>query len=577
MTRIRSRSSDLPAGTTFPPIARGFALGGDYSPEQWPEEVWAEDVELMRRAGVNSVNLGVFSWGLIEVADGEFDWGWLDRIMDLLHEGGIGVNLATPTAAPPIWLMRAHPEIACVTDTGVRLAQGGRLAWSPASAVFRRYALRLVERMAERYGTHPALRMWHISNELGNENAHDYGDETAAAFQDWLRARFATIEDLVEAWGTAFWGHRYTSFDQVLPPRFSGTSHNPGLQLAFERYTSDALLGHHLAERAVLRRITPQIPVTTNFMVQNHPGLADYRRWAEEVDLVSNDHYTIAADPERHGELSFSADRVRGMAHGDPWLLIEHSTSAVNWQPRNRAKSPGELARNSLAHIARGAEGALFFQWRQSTGGSEQFHSAVVPHAGSDTRVYREVAELGALLGRIREVAGSRVERARVAILMDHVAWTALRCGPKPSVDVTALDAPLTLHRELTARGSPSTCSTPTTTSTGTPSSSRRPCSPSRPRAPRRSPPSSRAAATWRSRTSRASSTGTTGWSRADTPDSCAGSSASASRSPPRCSRTRRCCWIRPAASASGRSASAPTTRRSWRRTPPAISRDCPP
>jgi beta-galactosidase len=453
MTRIRSRSSDLPAGTTFPPLADGFALGGDYSPEQWPEEVWIEDVELMRRAGVNSVNLGVFSWGLIEVADGEFDFGWLDRIMDLLHEGGIGVNLATPTAAPPMWLMRAHPEIACVTDRGVRLAQGGRLAWSPASAVFRRYALRLVERMAERYGEHPALRMWHVSNELGNENAHDFGDETAAAFQDWLRARFATIEDLVEAWGTAFWGHRYTSFDQVLPPRFSGTSHNPGLQLAFERYTSDALLGHHLAEREVLRRITPGIPVTTNFMVQNHPGVADYRRWAEEVDLVSNDHYTIAADPERHGELSFSADRVRGMAHGDPWLLIEHSTSAVNWQPRNRAKSPGELARNSLAHIARGAEGALFFQWRQSTGGSEQFHSAVVPHAGSDSRVYREVEALGALLRRIREVAGSRVERARVAILMDHVAWTALRCGPRPSVDVTALDAPLTLHRELTTRG----------------------------------------------------------------------------------------------------------------------------
>jgi beta-galactosidase len=203
MTRIRSRSSDLPAGTTFPPLADGFALGGDYSPEQWPEEVWVEDVELMRRAGVNSVNLGVFSWGLIEVADGEFDFGWLDRIMDLLHEGGIGVNLATPTAAPPIWLMRAHPEIACVTDTGVRLAQGGRLAWSPASKVFRRYALRVVERMAERYGEHPALRMWHISNELGNENAHDFGDETAAAFQDWLRERFATIEDLVEAWGTA--------------------------------------------------------------------------------------------------------------------------------------------------------------------------------------------------------------------------------------------------------------------------------------------------------------------------------------------------------------------------------------
>ncbi|MGO2539635.1 MAG: beta-galactosidase [Specibacter sp.] len=453
MTDFPSRSSDVPAGTTFPWIADGFALGGDYSPEQWPESVWTEDIALMLEAGVNSVNVGVFSWGLLEISDGVFDWGWLDKIMDLLAEAGIGVNLATPTAAPPMWLMQAHPEIACVNQHGVRNSQGGRLGWSPSSAVFRRYALRMVEAIATRYSNHRALRLWHVSNELGNENAHSYDDETGQAWQQWLKRKFGTVEALNDAWGTAFWGHRYTSFEQLQPPRHTSTSHNPGLLLDFERFTSDALLGHHLAEREVLRRITPHIPVTTNFMVQNHPNGLDYAAWANEVDLVSNDHYTLGHDPERHGELAFSADRVRGMSGGDPWLLIEHSTSAVNWQPRNRAKSPGELIRNSMAHIARGADGALFFQWRQSTAGSEQFHSAVVPHAGARTKIYREVKTLGQTLRNIREVAGSRVQPSQVAILFDYDAAMALKSGSKPSIDVNSLDAPLTLHRELTARG----------------------------------------------------------------------------------------------------------------------------
>ncbi|BDZ64090.1 beta-galactosidase [Agromyces mangrovi Wang et al. 2018] len=453
MTSFTSHSADLAGPTAFPWLADGLAYGGDYSPEQWPEEVWADDVALMQRAGVNLVNLGVFSWGLLEVADGEFDWGWLDRIMDLLHDGGIGVNLATPTAAPPTWLLQAHPEIATVDADGRRTAQGGRLAWSPSSATFRRYALRLVRAMAERYGDHPALRMWHVSNELGNENARCYGEETAAAWREWLTSRYGEVAAMNDAWGSAFWGHRYTSFAQVEPPRHNRTQHNPGLLLDFERFTSDALLGHYLAERAVLREVTPAIPVTTNFMVQANPGVADYGRWAEEVDLVANDHYTIGADPHREADLAFCADRSRGMAGGRPWLLIEHSTAAVNWQPVNRAKAPGEMARNTLAHIARGADGAMFFQWRQSTAGSEQFHSAMVPHAGADSQVYRDVVALGATLQSLAPVVGSRVERAQVAMLFDHEAAAAWASGPKPSSLVTAVDLPRAVHRALTELG----------------------------------------------------------------------------------------------------------------------------
>ncbi len=419
---------------------------------QWPEEVWAEDIELMRRAGVNSVNLGVFSWGLLEVADGVFEWGWLDRAMDLLHEGGVGVNLATPTAAPPMWLLAAHPEITTVDEFGHRTERGGRLAWDPSSPVFRTYALRMVRALAERYGQHPALRLWHVSNEIGNENARSYSADAERAWQAWLAERFGTIEALNAAWGTAFWGHHYTSFDQVMPPRHARTGHNPGLLLDFERFTSDALLGHYLAEREVLREVTPDIPITTNFMVMGSPSTADYGRWAHEVDLVANDHYTQGADPEREGELSFSADRVRGMAGGRPWLLIEHSTSAVNWQTINRAKSRGELARNSLAHVARGADGALFFQWRASTAGAEQFHSAVVPHAGTESRVFREVTELGSTLAALAPARGSVVAPARVALLVDQDSAWAWRSGKKPHHDLGYFDLPLAMHREFTAR-----------------------------------------------------------------------------------------------------------------------------
>jgi beta-galactosidase len=452
-TSFRSYAADHHRPVVYPWIAEGIAFGGDYNPEQWPEEVWADDMVLMREAGVNVVNLGIFSWGLLEVADGRFEWGWLDRIMDLLHANGIGVNLATPTAAPPMWLFDAHPDIVTIDADGVPTARGGRLAWSPSSATFRHYALRMVRAIATRYGGHPALRLWHVSNEIGNENASCFSDETATAWQEWLRVGYGTLDALNAAWATSVWGHTYTDFAQVQPPRTARTGHSPSLLLDFARFTSDALLGHFLAERAVLREVTPNVPVTTNFMVMTDPGAADYATWAREVDLVANDHYTIAADPRRHVDLSFSADRTRGMAGGRPWLLMEHSTAAVSWQPVNRPKSAGELHRNTLAHIARGADGAMFFQWRQASAGAEQFHSAMVPHAGRDSQVFRDVVKLGGMLRRLSPVRGSVVEQAQVAMLFDNDSAAALRAGRKPTERLDVLDLPLALHDELTQRG----------------------------------------------------------------------------------------------------------------------------
>jgi beta-galactosidase len=431
----------------------GLAFGGDYNPEQWGRDVWAEDVRLMAQAGVTMVTLGVFSWGSIETADGRYDFSAMDEVVELLHGAGIAIDLATPTASPPIWLQQLHPEIVPVSREGVHYSQGGRLGWCPSSDVWRGFALRIAGAFAERYADHPAVRMWHISNELGGGNRHCYCDASAAHFRRWLAERHGTVERLNEAWGTAFWGHRYGSFDEVLPPRDSESAANPALVLDFDRFSSDALLEHYLAEREVIRRFSPTHPITTNFMVAQGPDVVDYARWAPHMDVLANDHYSLADDPQREEELAFSADRMRGLDTSRPWMLMEHSTSAVNWQRINRSKNPGELVRNSLAHVARGSDGVLFFQWRASTAGAEQFHSAMLPHAGERSKVFREVVELGGILSAISEVAGSLVEPARVAILFDDEAGWAWRSGEKPHHELHPSHAAREYHRALFNRG----------------------------------------------------------------------------------------------------------------------------
>jgi beta-galactosidase len=451
-SEFESTAADLPAPTAYPWPAGGLIYGGDYNPEQWPEEVWAEDLRLMTEAGVNAVSLGIFAWSLIEVDADRYEFGWLDRALDGLHGAGIGVALATPTAGPPPWLLRRYPEVLTVDAHGRQGGLGARLGWCPSSTIFRDRATKIIEALAGRYGDHPALRLWHVSNEIGNENSRCYCDDSERAFQRWLERRYGDIDALNQAWGTAFWGHHYLGFGDVPLPRAISGNHNPALVLDFHRFSSDELLDHYRFERELLRGLTPAVPITTNFMVKPTMAPVDYAAWAREVDLVANDHYTTAADPDRHWSLAMSADQARGVSRGRPWLLMEHSTSAVNWQPRNRAKEPGELVRDSLSHIARGADGAMFFQWRQSTAGAEQFHSAMLPHAGTETKVWREVIRLGEHLTALAEVRGSTVEPASVAILTDYASQWALTSWGKPTVELDPLDLPTILHRACTRR-----------------------------------------------------------------------------------------------------------------------------
>ncbi|MFT4210788.1 MAG: beta-galactosidase, partial [Microbacterium sp.] len=405
-------------------------FGGDYNPEQWPREVWDEDVALMQRAGVTSASVGIFSWARLEPRPGEYDFDWLDDVLDTLHAGGIRVLLATATASPPAWLARLHPESLPVTIDGTRLAFGSRQQFSPSSSTYREHAARLVEQLVRRYGAHPAVEAWHVGNEYGCHVVRSYDAESAAAFREWLRARYGTIEHLNDVWATAFWSQRYDSFDEVGVPAQAPTFRNPTQLIDFDRFSSDALLDLYLMEKRIIREHSPNIPVTTNFM--GFFAGADYWRWAEHVDVVSDDMYPDPADPRSHISAAAVRDLMRSLGRGRPWLLMEQATSAVNWRERNAPKPAGLYRLLSLQSLLRGADGILHFQWRQSAAGAEKFHSAMVPHAGTDTRVFREVAALGAELGELGELVGQPVP-AEVAIVLDWDSWRAVEQEATPA------------------------------------------------------------------------------------------------------------------------------------------------
>ncbi|MDQ6741222.1 MAG: beta-galactosidase [Actinomycetota bacterium] len=394
----------------------GIAFGGDYNPEQWPREVWEDDVRLMRKAGVNFITVSVFSWPLLEPEEGRFDFGWLDDVIELLHGAGIAVDLATATATPPAWLIRKYPQILPVTADGTKLEFGSRQAYCFSSPVFREYALRLTRAMAERYGKHPAVRLWHVSNEYGDHVSRCWCPASAIAFRSWLRAKYASIQTLNDAWGTSCWGQHYLDFDAIEPPRESTGPVNSTQRLDFERFSSDAMLELFSSEVAVLREVTPELPVTTNFMSILHD--LDYFAFADAEDLVTDDAYPDPADPGAHVDASLNYALMRGAKGGAPWLLLEQSASAVSWRDVNVPKAPGVMRLDSYQALAHGADGVMYFQWRAARFGPEKFHAAILGHRGEASRTFQECSRLGAELRQLGALKGSRVT-ADVAMLCD--------------------------------------------------------------------------------------------------------------------------------------------------------------
>ncbi|RSM58074.1 beta-galactosidase [Actinoplanes sp. ATCC 53533] len=431
---------------------RQLMYGGDYNPEQWPADVHVEDAELMRRARVTTATVGVFAWSRLEPAPGRYDFGWLDKVLDRLAGHGVGAALATPTASPPPWFSLAHPEALPVNADGVRLSHGSRDTYCASAPAYRAAARRIAAALGEHYRDHPALAMWHVHNEYGTTC---HCELTAEAFRGWLRRRYGDLDRLNDAWTTAFWGQHYTGWAQIRPPRRTQYLPNPAQVLDFRRFTSDELLAAYTEQRDVLRAATPGVPVTTNFVLGGWVPV-DHARWAREVDLVAIDHYPSDPGPGAEEQAAFAADQARGWARQSPggpgWLLMETAPNLIYAAGRMHTKEPGRMARQSLAAVARGSRGALFFQWRAPRGGAELFHSALVPHAGPDSRVYREAVALGEQLDRIGETAEGTVA-ARVAIGYDEPSAWALQAAGLPSDRLDHAEEAAGAHRALWRRG----------------------------------------------------------------------------------------------------------------------------
>ncbi|WP_329478540.1 beta-galactosidase [Kribbella sp. NBC_01484] len=421
--------------------------GGDYNPEQWDPAVWKEDVDLMRQAGVNLVTVGVFSWSSLEPSPGRYEFGWLDRVLDSLHDGGVSVDLATPTASPPPWFSRLHPEALPVTADGVRLTHGSRDTYCACAPAYREAARGIARALAERYHDHPALAMWHVHNEYGTTC---HCSLAAERFRTWLRERYGSLDRLNEAWTTAFWSQGYGEWEDIQPPRKTQYLVNPTQFLDYRRFWSDELLAAYLEQKAELRKVS-ELPITTNFVFGGWVPV-NHARWAAEVDVVAIDHYPDQAGIDAEEQTAFGADLARSWAGGKPWLLMEQAAGTLNDGHRLHPKEPGRMALHSLSHIARGSQGALSFQWRASRGGAEMYHSAMVPHAGADSRMFREVVELGSLLPRLAEAAQSEVV-ADVAILWDVECWWAMQGTHLPSSSLDYLAAVRTAHRQFWRAG----------------------------------------------------------------------------------------------------------------------------
>ena len=393
--------------------------GGDYNPDQWlnEPEVIEQDFRLMKRAGCRVFSIGIFSWTALEPADGVFTFDWLDRIMDRMAREGNRVILATPSGSKPAWLAQAHPEICRVDYHGRREPPGGRHNHCWSSPVYRDRVQRINRALAERYAHHPALAMWHISNEYGGAC---FCDHCVARWREWLRARYGSLEALNQAWWTSFWNRTYTDWSQIHPAEYS----HDGLMLDWMRFTTEQMVEFYQMEAAPLKAANPDIPCTTNFM-----GLSnghDYARFAEVVDVVTDDQYPRYhyEDEDLHDKvntIAFKNDLFRNFKPGRPWMLMESCPDDPLY-PGNLAgiKPPGLHRAEMFQALGHGAEGTLYFQWRKGRGGHEKFHGAVVGHDGSgDTRIFREVESLGRSYEHLTPILGSRTPPAEVAIIYE--------------------------------------------------------------------------------------------------------------------------------------------------------------
>ena len=423
------------------PFSR-ILYGGDYNPNQWPREIWAEDMDLFKKAGINSATVNVFSWAKLQPDENTYDFSELDDIIAMLSENGIDIVLATATGAMPAWMAKKYPEVTRVDFEGRRHKFGQRHNHCPNSLVWQKYAARLAGELAKRYGSNPHVVCWHINNEY---NTGCYCENCEKAFRIWLREKYGTLEAVNAAWNTEFWGHTFYDWDEIVAPNnlsdgmgfgFTRKTAFAGISIDYDRFLSDSLLENYKLERDAIRAYDKETPITTNLM-GTYKGL-DYFKWAKEMDIVSWDNY-----PAYNTPWSFTAmrhDLMRGLKDA-PFMLMEQTPSQQNWQPYNSLKKPGQMRAQSYQTVAHGADTIQFFQLRRSKGACEKFHGAVIAHSGSgDTRVFKECAQLGEELKKLGAETLRAKNTSEVGIIFDWDNYWALEYTSGPNVDLKYVD-----------------------------------------------------------------------------------------------------------------------------------------
>lgn len=425
------------------PVFSRILYGGDYNPNQWPREVWQEDMRMFRDARINSATINVFSWAKIQPSEETYDFSELDDMVDMLSRENYDIVLATSTAALPAWMVKRYPEVMRTDYDGRQHKFGGRHNACPNSPVFQKYARALAGELAKRYGSNPHIACWHISNEYGGEC---YCENCTKAFRVWLRKKYKTIEALNKAWNMEFWGHTVYDWDEVVLPNAlsDGIGYNKtafaGLSIDYCRFNSDSLLANFTMERDAIRAFDKDTPITTNLM-GTYKAL-DYFKWAKEMDIVSWDNYPSYDTPWSHTAMRH--DLMRGLKNA-PFMLMEQTPSQQNWQRYNSLKRPGQMRAQSYQTIAHGADTIQFFQLRRSVGGCEKFHGAVIAHSGTeDTRVFREVKQLGEELERLGNLTLGSENKAQVGIIFDWENYWALEYTSGPHADITYVN---TIHQ----------------------------------------------------------------------------------------------------------------------------------
>mgnify|MGYP004637322347 FL=1 len=396
-----------------------FLHGGDYNPEQWLDnpEILKKDIEYFKKAHINTVSLGIFSWAVLEPKEGEYHFEWLEEVVQNLYKEGISTILATPSGARPKWLADKYPEVLRVNENRERNLFGGRHNHCYTSPIYREKITKLDQMLSARLGKHPGVILWHISNEFGGECHCPLCQEK---FREWLEAKYETIENLNDRWCTTFWSHKYGSFSEIESPSPRGENALHALTLDWKRFVTDRTIDFIRTEEKAIREGGSDLPITANLMY-DYEGL-DYKKMKDVLDIVSWDNYPSWHKKEEKitaVDVGMQHDLMRSIKKA-PFLLMESCPSATNWKPINKLKKPGMLLASSLQAVAHGADSVLYFQMRQSRGASEKFHGAVIDHyGGCDTRVFREVTEVGEALEQIQETVGS-VMHAQTAVLYDR-------------------------------------------------------------------------------------------------------------------------------------------------------------